>query len=196
MVTFIINPISLKDLATAIATCVGIYVAITGINAWKKQLRGKTDYELARKYLKAALKLRDAMKFVRNPFISIGEMESALKESGLEGKEYKAHEITNRAVYSIRWNKAREAWTNLESELLDAEVSWGKEAVNAQASLSSLAKELVIGLQHFLDGNIHDAVKAAKNDSLIYNSGAEDNFSKRAESAIEEIKNFLRPHLQ
>jgi hypothetical protein len=117
---------NIPDIVTALAAGIGAVVAVVGLNAWKKQLKGKTDYELARRYLRAVYKIRDAIKFVRNPFISLGEMEQALKERG-SNQSTSDHKETSRAVYSVRWKKVTEAGSDLTLELREAEVSWGKD---------------------------------------------------------------------
>jgi len=178
---------------TALSTIIIAGLAVYGVREWKRQLKGKTDYEIARRYLKAALQLRDAIRFVRNPFISVAEMQLALKEHGFDSKEYENQNKTNRAVYSIRWKKVQEAKTNLEAELLEAEVSWGDDATKAQKSLDDLAKKLFSALMLFLNEN---AKLNDENDKLIYDFGDKDEFSPKINNAIKEIKEFLKPHLK
>lgn len=182
-----------SDAITALSAIVVAVVAIYGVREWKRQMKGKTDYEIARRYLKTSLQLRDAIKFVRNPFVSVDEMQTSLKEHGFEAKEFTDNEKTNRAVYSMRWKKVIEAWTNLEAELLEAEVSWGASAVSAQKSLDALVRELRGALALYLGG--HPKIDKDGNE-LIYNMGDTDEFSKKVTSAIKEIEDFLKPHLQ
>ncbi len=160
--------------------------------AWKKQLKGKTDYEIARRYFRTVLRLRDAIKFVRNPFISNAEMEKALKEHGFESAELSEHQKTNRAVYSKRWEKVKSAWSDLDVELLEAEVSWGRKVVDTQAEFIKKVRELFGILDRFLAGN----TKSFKESGLIYDTGAQDKFSKEVEAEVEKIRNHLKPHLQ
>ncbi len=168
-------------------------VALYGLREWKRQLKGKTDYEIARRYLKAALQMRDAIKFVRNPFIWMSEMQAALKEHGFDSDEHENTKKTNRVVYSSRWKKVQEARTNLEAELLEAEVSWGAAAIDAQKNLDNLTKELFAALQLFLDGDVKGNNTEYK---LIYAVVTEDEFSVKIDAAIEEIRNFLKPHFK
>lgn len=181
------------DAITALSAILVASVAVYGVREWKRQMKGKTDYEIARRYLKTSLQLRDAIKFVRNPFVSIDEMQVALREHGFDDKEYTDNEKTNRAVYSIRWKKVIDAWTNLEAELLEAEVSWGTSAVDAQKSLDSLVRELRGALTLYLGG--HPKIDKDGNE-LIYNMGDTDEFSKKVVSAIKEIEDYLKPHLK
>jgi len=169
-------------------------LAIYGIREWKRQIKGKTNYEIARRYLRASLSLRNAILYVRNPFIPVSEMQTALKEHGFGSDEYTDTIKTNTAVYSRRWKKVQDTWTDLEAEIIDAEVSWGADAVNASKSLIILTKKLFAVLQMYIDGHREKAIK----DELIYNQGSAENpdeFSKGIASAIDEIKEFLKPHL-
>lgn len=178
---------------TAISAIIITLLAIYGIREWKRQIKGKIDYEIARRYLKASLKLRNEILYVRNPFIPVSEIQTALKEHGFESEEYKDNIKTNVAVYSRRWKKVQEDWADFEAELLDAEVSWGIAAVNVSKPLIALVKELFAALQMYLDGH-RDKIK----DELIYNQGSPDNpdeFLGKVAKAIEEIKEFLKPHL-
>ena len=40
----------IKDLLLSIAAIVTMFVALYGLNAWRKELKGKTEYEIARTY--------------------------------------------------------------------------------------------------------------------------------------------------
>lgn len=182
-----------SDVVTALSAVVVSCVAIYGLREWKRQTKGKTDYEIARRYLKSALNLRDSITYVRNPFISINEMQTALKEHGFSEDEYSDNMKKNMAVYSTRWKKVQEAQTNLEIELLEAEVSWGAEAVRVSRKLSSLTRKLFAELQMYISG-YRQNIK----DELIYNQGDFDNpddFSIKLNEGIEEIREFLKPHL-
>lgn len=182
------------NILTALSAVIVAMLAIYGVLwEWKKQIKGKTEYETARRYLRTALQLRDSVKFVRNPFISIGEIQSALKENGFDSEEYKDNEKTNRSVYSIRWKKVMEAQTNMEAELQEAEVLWGDDAVNAQKSLNDLVRELYAALALHLRGL---PKVDSKGNELIYNMGEDDEFSKKVTMSIKEIEVFLRPYLK
>jgi hypothetical protein len=179
---------------TALSTFILAGAAVYGVFwEWKRQMKGKTEYESARRYLKTALQLRDAIKFVRNPFISLGEMEVALKENGLGSEEYQNKDKMNRAVYSMRWKKVMDAQTNLEAELLEAEVSWGVSAVDAQKSLNLLVRELYAAISLYLGG--HSKLDTDGN-MLIYDIGETDKFNIKMLGAVKEIEVFLKPHLR
>ncbi|OQY20711.1 MAG: hypothetical protein B6I35_10155, partial [Anaerolineaceae bacterium 4572_32.2] len=73
-----------KDVVTILAALVAATVAIMGLRTWRKQLRGKTEYELARRLLRSVYRVRDAIRIVRNPFISSAETVQSMREAESE----------------------------------------------------------------------------------------------------------------
>ncbi len=179
------------EIINTLVIVVGAIVAFIGINAWKKQLKGSTEYELAKRYLKSVYKIRDAIKYVRNPFISIDEMAVALKENGVENPDYSNNQQTNRAVYSVRWKKVMEARIDLDVELLEAEVIWGKEAVNVIGDLNAQINKLYVSLKMFLEER-----NVKPDRDIIYDIGDQDTFNPEVQKAIEKIESFIKPHLK
>lgn len=183
----------ISSIVTALATVAGVLLAIKGFSSWKDQLKGKTDYELARRYLRAIYKVRDAIKFVRNPFIPAEEMGAALKESGKEVNTG-SHE-TSRAVYNLRWKKVNEAESDLKVELWEAEVSWGKNAIQAEKDFHTCIVKIFVALKMHLDFD-NSGERSREDRDLIYDLGEEDKFNKEIEQAIKKVEDYLAPHLK
>jgi hypothetical protein len=179
------------EIINTIAIVAGAVVAIRGINSWRSQLRGETDYQLARRFLKSVYKVREAVKYVRNPFIPAGEITTALKESGLGEEEYSNQEKSNRAVYSARWKKVMDASADLNVELLDAEVSWGKDVTKTTEGFNDQVTKLYVALKMFLELR---EVKPERD--IIYDMGETDPFNAKMTGAINKIEDFLKPHLK
>ncbi len=55
----------LKDIALIAAAIIAIYVGIKGLGTWRRQLRGNTEYTLAKNVLTAIYELREAISSVR-----------------------------------------------------------------------------------------------------------------------------------
>src|SRR5260221_5644218 len=64
---------TVKDLMVLIAAVIGSYVALMGLSTWKRQLKGHTDHELARRILVSLYKYRDAINGVRHPMMTNNE---------------------------------------------------------------------------------------------------------------------------
>lgn len=182
---------TLKDLLTAVAAITATFVAIMGLNAWKRQLKGREEYDLARRYLRAIYKVRDSLRVVRNPFIPVEEMSRSLKEKGLDGNDYSDNQNTNRAVYDTRWSKVSEALSDLRVEQLEAEVLWGREAVEMCDYLDKCVANLMLKVRMFLQGDLNSAV-----DLTIYDTGEDNKFSKEIKEAVRITEDYLKPHLK
>ena len=198
-----------KDVVTALAALTGGIVAILGLKAWRKQLKGKTDYQLARRLLRAVYEVRDDIRLIRSPFQSAAEIAQALKETGVSGSfqdpdfDFK----TDQAVYQIRWGKLHEALSNLRVEQLEAEVSWGNEVSTRLRPLRECISKLKVAIRHHLrqlsrpqvGKHEPDAEAMEALDRIIYEYGgsAEDEvFTNEIRKAVENIEEFLKPHLK
>ena len=180
----------------ALTAILGLLFGQSWLDTSKKKMKGKLDYDIARKYLKEVLHLRDAVKNVRNPFIPIDEMRVALEKNGFKGDEYEDKVKVNRSVYSLRWNNVQEAWTSFEEILVEAEVSWGNEAVNIQKNLDMFIRELRSVLWLFVNYSKDFNSKWEENNKIIYGTHDEnDEFAKKVNSEIEEIRKFLKKYL-
>ena len=193
-----------KDVVTALAALTGAIVAILGLKAWRKQLKGKTDYELARRLLKAVYEVRDAIRLIRSPFQSVAEITQALKETGVSGKfqdpdfDFK----TDRAVYQVRGGKLHEAMSNLRVEQLEAEVSWGNEVSIRLRPLRECISKLNVAIKRHLrqlSRSQVDAEAMEALDRIIYEySGSTEDvaFTDVIRKAVENIEEFLKPYLK
>jgi hypothetical protein len=57
----------IKDVLTAIAAVGAASIGLLGLATWRKQLKGRTEYELARRLLVAVYRIRNAVSYLRNP---------------------------------------------------------------------------------------------------------------------------------
>ena len=185
------RPIDFPAYITAVATAMGVLVAFMGLDAWKKQLKGKTDYELARRLLKAAYKLRNALSYVRNPWIPLAESIAALEAMGYSKDDYSDHRKSNGAVYTRRWEKVKEASADLDLEALEAEVSWGNEAAALLTGLYRLRGRLLQHVDRFIQNDEH--LQADRD--VLYEHGEDDSYTKEVQAAISKFEDYLRPHL-
>jgi hypothetical protein len=176
----------------AIATLTGALVAMLGLRTWKKQLKGGNEYDIARRYLRSVYKLRDAIEYVRNPFISVEEMENALEKNGKDKSLSSDNMERDWAVYSVRWQEISEAKSDLDVELREAEIFWGKEAVEIQKDFQKCVTVLFLALKKFLRGDKLDEDVM----NVVYDGGEKDEFNKKTELAIKKIENYLKRYLK
>jgi hypothetical protein len=98
--------------------------------------------------------------------------------------------------------KDGELFADLEAEGIEAEVLWGKLAVDVQKDLWTCVKKLYINLNYHLKAQKDPKTygRLARNsDDVIYTvdpSSEDDNFSKEIKNAVVKIEEFLKPHLR
>jgi len=194
---------AIKDGTIAIAAVSGATVAWLGLWTWNRQLRGTTEYELARRYLRAAYTVRDEIARFRAPLITPQEMAAALKESGAEAEDPVS--AGSRAAYVRRWNRVVDAVSDLRVDALEAEVLWGAAAKNATEALQACAGELSASLTMFLDRNARnpgfqlDSATKQRIERVMYQTSRDpdkDEFTKSIMEAVGLIEGIVRPHLR
>ena len=190
-----------SNLTMAIVAMVALILAILGYGGWKRQLSAKDKHELARRLLKATYRLREAINFVRNPFISISEMPTPPKNHPLASDDERKKFYGIAKAYEKRWEQIMEAKADLSSELLEAEILLGEEVKNKYNMLFEVERKLYIALRRYLDSidpdKRYDYKKEENIEDIIYFQGDEDKdeYLKELKNTIKDIEKFLKPHL-
>ncbi|WP_442498807.1 hypothetical protein [Methylobacter sp. sgz302048] len=195
----------LKDFILTGAAIVGGYVGWNGLNTWRRQLKGNTEYELAKKLLRSIYELREAIASVRHPFMQYSQEpempQEKLKE--LSGKEKQWHAMAQ--AYQKRWESVPKSKLSLDTALLEAEVVWGQRIVEITSPLNGLIGELLWAIEDHLEAmnpNSHyenpGAEEIKKRKRIMYARGAsdQDEYKKRLEDIIKSIENELKPHIE
>ncbi len=179
--------VSLKEIAYFGIALAGVIAAFQGLSAWKKQLRGRAEYDAARKLYKAILQLRDAISFVRKPFIPQSETIKAVNQFKKENPEATINE--NAAVYQLRWNKIIEAISAVQLESLEAEVLWGDEVGKIIKPLNQCVGKLNSHLAMFLNPQLYGSSTRDFN-SIIYevvSDTEKDEFTIEIEHEVQQV---------
>ena len=196
----------LKDIILLLVAIIGVGSAIFGLKTWRKQLKGNTEYQLARRLMIVIYKARDYVKIVRNPFMDGGEITQAFKENNEEvpnihDKKYNIK--VDRAVYSMRWRQLNSALSDLKIELLEAEVIWGKEVVTKLNAFYICIKDLNFAIYKHI--NVKDGIfkltaeELKKNELIVYDTSddpSENEFSGKFKQSVEEIECYIKPMLK
>jgi hypothetical protein len=200
---------SFENVATGVAALVAAWVAWKGLQAWRVQLHGKTEYDLARRVLRAVFKVRDQIAFVRHPFVAVGETIEAYRAAGIDLADVDLLKDDKRAtqlVYQKRWQPLAAAVSDLSVEILEAEVLWGRSSRDLEADLRKLVAELNTAVTlyhrdiHVQHGDAERAIKASERlenwSAIVYGGVSDDVFAKRVESVVDRLEAMLRPHLK
>jgi hypothetical protein len=196
-----------KDVVLTLAAVVGAYVALQGLTTWNRQLKGGVEYELTRRLLKQTYRLREAIKGVRHPVMWSGEAPplSAEQAKSMSQEQLRFFELSN--AYQKRWDRVTDVRTELQTELLEAEVLWGQEIHKQFEPLFKLQHELFIAVHFYItvcDPDVPQHTREARekairnNRDILYDlSGeTEDEFTSDVNRAIASIEAFLKPHLR
>ncbi len=193
----------LKDVSSISAAGVAMYVALKGRQAWKRQLRGNADFDLARRVLRATYAVRHAVQLARAAFLTAAEMQSALASRteattavAGAGKDDDDGEM---AAYQIRWQRVNAALTDFHGVALEAEALWGQDAATKTAEVFRLANELHHAIQRWVNRtdrplNCEDDEKVLRTVSEIDADGYRD-YSDRFAAALAGVDNLTKPYL-
>jgi len=188
-----------KDFIAFILTTAGIIIAGMGLFTWQKQIKGSKEFKASYNLNYSLLRLRNAIKYVRNPAIWPSEQYMATqyfknKYPEKVGTEEEKN-ISNSYVYEMRWEKITNAYEKMESHILAAEVLWGSEILEKIKPLKKKVNELSIMLkQNFTPFDLR-AHSQKEIGEVIYDMSSdnkEDNFNEEVNNAIEEIKKYLK----
>jgi hypothetical protein len=196
-----------KDIATIASLAIAAIVAIKGLQTWRRQLQGTADYDLAKRLLKAAYRLRDSLQAVRNPFMSAGEIQHAMKEAGLEFKptDEQFNAASTAAAYQLRWKPVVEAYQALELEVIEAEALWGPSAKSAIIAIRKTVNSLSVAIDLTLRDMQPGARGILDNESrqtfqrILYSIShkpEDDAFLKELTDATAEMEAIARPYLK
>ena len=196
-----------KDVLLAVFSIVGAYVALRGLNTWDRQLKGSAEYHLARRILKVSYRLRDAIKRVRHPAIWNAEMLAPTKEESENVTDEEVRYFGTRRAYEARWQRVADIRTDLQTELLEAEVLWGTELGQHFEALFKLEHELLVAIRGYLDRSNpreSEVMKAAiykrqqNARDIMYDSLEDqgDEFTRDVARVIAPIEEYLKPHLR
>jgi len=193
----------IKDVIVSIAAIVTASIAVFGITSWRRELKGKSDFDAARRLMKSTYMLRDSISAARDPLISGYEFpedyEGALGETTAEDKA-KAYFH----VFNNRWKPIIEALQEFDTAALEAEAIWGAEikvktntfrkTLNKLQASKQMHVQNMLHDNNYLDENMAQTIHRDLFDTV--RMGEENQLSNDIEAAIKAIEEEARPHLK
>jgi len=161
-------------------------------------MKGTKEFDTAYNLNYAVLRLRDAIKSVRNPAIWPSESHRAIEYLKSKYPEKSIKELekdSHAAVYEIRWEEITKASTEMESYLLAAEVLWKSDILELIKPLNEKINELNIALIRNFEPELRsgDLIEIR---NVIYNKGdgstGEDAFSQEVNKLVKDIADYLQ----
>ena len=179
----------------------GAGMAVRGVNAWQKQMRGKAKYQIAFRCLRNTYSVRDALRLVRVPALSSAEIDQADKSrEGMPADPEEQRKRIDFDVYNKRWRVVYDADSDLAMDLLEAEVLWPKirEAVkplrhcihDLQSHLSAYLQDLASDRER-MSGEYRAEIR-----KTLFSESDDDPFNVKLLEAVKEMDDILAPHVR
>ena len=198
-----------KDIVLSAAAITGAVIAIKGLGAWRRQIKGQTEYDLARRILVSLFMYRDAIDRVRHPMMLSAEMPYPPEEKAKHMTDPQIMHHGRSHAYFARLGKVTNARKTLYADLLEAEALWSNELNSKFKTLYDLERELVTKIRHHL--LLADPAKSEKHkksiskidnqardimyENLRFEDEEEDEYKMEFKSGIEAIESYLKSKL-
>jgi len=132
---------SLNDIRD-ISILIAIWVAIYGIDSWRREFQGKRQIELAEEALALFYEAADAIAHIRNPFGFSNEFESVKREANESDTDFEARKRASVVFY--RYNKHNELFSRIHSIRYRFMAAFGKDKTKPFDDLHKVVREIVI----------------------------------------------------
>lgn len=189
----------------AIGVGFAAYVGNEGLKTWKKQLRGASHHELARKALIELYKYRESVERARSPAMMGAEMELKPEDEinlSFREKSY----LRKCAGYQKRFDAIFAARAPIHATLLESEALWGKDLGLLFKPLFSMQHDFLIYVEYWLmssDPREDDDYRRTYLDIIkdkpkfIFDKLTDegDDFRKEFNAHVFAIEQYLKPKL-
>lgn len=195
---------TVKDLVLTATTLVATYVGLSGLNTWRRQLKGNTEYALAKNVLTCLYELRGLIDVVRNPFASYAQEPDIPEEKHQEMDARQKEWYSYAQMYEKRWAPVVAVKSKLDAYLFEMEAVWGRDVVAKLYLLNRVIAELQWAIQdHLEDRNprlgrpYNNSEEVQKQRAILFRRGPKtpDEYNDRLKKAIEDAEAVLKPHI-
>lgn len=188
----------LRTFVTIAAAAVGMFVALRGLQTWRRQLHGTARFDACRKLLEATLTARDAFATFRSRYTHGSEVAEAMKARGLKLEDLGSDRasVSEGLRYALldRFRSVFDAVRGVESAVVVAEAVLGPRAREAFQKLRQCYIEAQIALDLEREAQGEQLRLIRRTISSIDEPNNE--FTQRIEAAVEGIRQLTEPHIQ
>jgi hypothetical protein len=194
---------NVRDIVLTGCALSGTFLAWRGVSAWRRELQGRTEYDLARRVLAGVYRVRDAIGRVRSPMMLTSEYAD---RAGRDPNSHTADPDDIAYAYQRRWTPLQDALTSLEVDLLEAEAIWHDELRECSKQLKSCVATLFASVHSYIRAQRRDYPGAdpdlkfiRKLEHVIWPMGTDgqpDEYGQKLSGAIASFETLLRPHLR
>jgi hypothetical protein len=130
-----------SDLLKNLSILIGIWVAISGVNAWRREHSGKRRVELAEDILALFYEAADAIRALRHPFSFPQETEEVEKAEGESEEAYQDRK--NASVVFHRYKQHQELFNKLHAMRYRFMAQIGKEEAKPFDAIRKIVNEII-----------------------------------------------------
>ncbi|MBV0934939.1 hypothetical protein KTN04_16535 [Marinobacterium sp. A346] len=180
-----------KDVVSIVGTIGALIIGGLGLFTWSRQLRGTSEYEVAKKAILNTYEVQQALQSVRNPMLYLSKEEV---EAGRRLEE-------EQRIYSERMTYLNEKWAELQTVRLEAKVIWGNEAQDSFNEIQQRIGDLrgAIWLHFWMKGAYagpgatvdNSPERVRENDKIVYFTSEEDDFSQKIAESTAKVEKFF-----
>ncbi len=180
-----------KDVVSIVGTVGALTIGGLGLFTWRRQLRGTSEYEIAKKAILKTYEVQQALQSVRNPMLYLSKEEV---EAGRRLEE-------EQRIYSERMTYLNEKWAELQTIRLEAKVIWGEEAQDSFNEIQQRIGDVrgAIWLHFWMKGAYagpgatvdNSPERVRENDKIVYFTSEEDEFSQQIAESTANVEKFF-----
>lgn len=195
-----------KDILVAFTAIISLIAVIAGYNAWRREHVGKTEYELARRLLRAAKRVQRAFAQARNPFYFRKGSTAANKDNDPVNtlvENHKSPGKSQRIAYNERIAILSEAMNELDDGIIDADVlGWPTEMKIAVRKLEECCFRLTQAFNEnitTLENQTFDAERGKEYGPIIASTSDDADinpFTRDIDNAVATIERELQTYLK
>ncbi|MBY6067300.1 hypothetical protein KUW17_11160 [Leisingera aquaemixtae] len=194
----------LRNLSLALSAPTAAFIAWKGLESWKYEKKWQKDVELSEDLLVLMYQRRDAIRDIRQPYVSF--RPATHDESGKEIVDQEHAQFKGQVDYfQSRVNKLDQIRSEIYAKRLRATVIWGEKLNELLEQVFALEQKLILNLRrHIRSLNPHlshaQREAAAKHEEtleVIFGDGdEEDVFYSKYEKHFALVEDYLRQKLK
>jgi len=197
------------DLLESLSVAAAALVAIFGINAWRAQLRGTKEHDLAEQALTLFYEARDMIGAIRHPAGGGGEGSS---RKAAPDEDQKIKEIRNQAYVGYeRYQARQECFNKLHALRYRFMAIFGKDTVTPFLEIHKIVNEILFAYRRI--GRDQEEIakyvppeklrssyeRIDEAEKIIWDHGDEgspDAIQERVENAVARMESYCEPILR
>ena len=191
-----------KDWLTLIIAGFGVCVAWKGLRTWQRQLKGTSQFDVAKRLMLKVYQIRQDIEFCRAPFrtIQIFTHDGDGKPIPKSEQQYYS---SNKEMWS-RFNVIVKTLNEIEFLLFESEIIIDKKIRSIFMPIEEVCRELRLSIEEYIEDCNHKYNNQRESEEsrnryrelrrIIY-CRKNDEIEAKVNSAINELEIFIKPYI-